>query len=167
MSIRDLVPSLWHDKGSGNNTPFSPIETLKEEMDQLFDNFHPRALRPVRTRWSNLDPVNMALADISETDKEIEVVIDLPGFDEKNIDITFSDDQLIVEGKQEDKREEDGKNYYRLERNCGSFRRSFYLPTEVKEDDIEAKFKKGVLTVTLPKSQEARKAQKKIKVKAA
>ncbi len=165
MSIRDLVPSLWHSKGNGNNTPFLSIETLREEMDQLFDSFNPRVGLPVNWNRDKQGLAGFAPADISETDKEIEVTMDLPGFDEKDIDITFSDGQLTVEGKQEDKREEDGKNYHRIERSCGSFRRSFYLPSEIEEDSMEAKFKKGVLIITLPKSPEARKPQKKIEIK--
>jgi len=104
MTIRDLVPSFLHKQNNGNDAPFLPIETLKEEMDHLFDNFYPRTMRATQNR---------------------------------------------------------------LERSCGSFRRSFYLPTEIKEDDMAAKFKKGVLSITLPKSQKAQKAQKKIEVKAA
>ncbi len=165
MSIRDLVPSLWHGKGNGNNTPFPSIETLREEMDQLFDQFNPRAGLAVNWNRDKQGLVRLAPADISETDKEIEVTMDLAGFDEKDIDITFADGHLTIEGKREDNREEDGKNYHRLERSCGSFRRSFYLPSEIEEDSMEARFAKGVLKITLPKSPEAQKLQKKIEIK--
>ncbi|PHZ85781.1 Hsp20/alpha crystallin family protein [Paremcibacter congregatus] len=167
MSIRDLVPSLWQEKGNGRRESLMPIETLKEEMDQLFDNFYPLSGRPFQRRWADRKISSIALADIGETEKAFEVTMDLPGFDEKDIDITYADNQLTVEGKKEDTREEDGREYHRLERSCGSFRRSFYLPVDVLEDKMNAVFKKGVLKITLPKSPEAQKAQKKIAIKTA
>lgn len=167
MSIRDIVPSLWHKPNKSNNKPFFPLETLREEMDHLWDSFYPGTGLSAQNRLRNLSFTNLVPADICETENAIEVTLDLPGFDEKNIDITFADGELSIQGNQDDKREEDGKNYHRIERSYGSFRRSFYLPSEIEEDGMEAQYKKGVLTITLPKSQEAQKSQKKIEIKAA
>jgi len=166
MGIRDLAPSLWHKGEEGNHKPFMPIETLREEMDQLFDSFFPKSGMPSHWHKSNQGITDVGLADVSETDKEIEVAIDLPGIDKKDIDITYADNHLTVEGKREDKREEKGKDFHRLERSFGSFRRSFYIPSEIEEDKVEAKFSKGVLKISMPKSPEAQKAQKKIEIKA-
>ena len=87
--------------------------------------------------------------------------------DEKNIEVKFSDGVLTIKGEKEEVKEEKKKDYYLNERSFGSFQRSFRLPDGVDADKIEANFKKGVLTVTVPKSAEAQKAAKKIEIKAA
>jgi HSP20 family protein len=87
--------------------------------------------------------------------------------DEKNIDVKFANGVLTIKGEKEDEKEEKQKDYYVRERSYGSFERSFQVPDGVDGDKIEANFKKGVLTLTLPKSAEAQKAEKKITVKAA
>ena len=94
--------------------------------------------------------------DISETANEIHVKAELPGMDAKEIDITVTGDLLTIKGE---KKEEKGQNFHRRERRYGSFSRSFRLPVEVKADSIDAGYKDGVLTVTLPKA-EAEKARR-------
>jgi HSP20 family protein len=87
--------------------------------------------------------------------------------DEKNIEVKVADDVLTIKGEKREEKEEKNKDYYLSERSFGSFQRSFQVPNGVDTDKIEASFKNGVLTVTLPKSTEAQKAEKKITVKAA
>ena len=82
--------------------------------------------------------------------------------DEKNIDVKFSDGVLTIKGEKEEVKEEKKKDYYLSERSFGSFQRAFQVPDGVDADKIEANFKKGVLTVTMPKSAEAQKSAKKI-----
>ena len=94
--------------------------------------------------------------DISETANEIHVKAELPGMDAKEIDITVTGDLLTIKGE---KKEEKGQNFHRRERRYGSFSRSFRLPVEVKADSINAGYKDGVLTVTMPKA-EAEKARR-------
>src|ERR1700730_15274827 len=91
----------------------------------------------------------------------------LPGMDESNIDVKFSDGTLTIKGEKKDEREEKQKDYYLSERRYGSFQRSFGVPDGVDADKIEAHFKNGVLTVTLPKRPEAQKSEKKIAIKKA
>ena len=105
--------------------------------------------------------------DVSETDKAYEITAELPGMDEKNVEVKLANDVLTIKGEKQDEKEEKRKDYYMRERSFGSFQRSFQVPDGVDADKIEANFKKGVLTVTLPKSTEAQKAEKKIAVKAA
>jgi len=81
--------------------------------------------------------------------------------------VKFSDGVLTIKGEKQEEKEEKKKDYYLNERNYGSFQRTFQVPDGVDSDKIEASFKKGVLTVTLPKSAEAQKSEKKIAVKAA
>ena len=105
--------------------------------------------------------------DVIETDKAYEITAELPGIDKKNVDVKFANGVLTIKGEKQDQKEERKKDYYMRERSFGSFERSFEVPDSVETDKIEATFKKGVLTVTLPKSAEAQKAEKKIAVKAA
>ena len=91
----------------------------------------------------------------------------MPGLDEKNIDVKFADGVLTIKGEKQEEKEEKKKDYYLHERSYGSFHRAFQVPAGVDGDKIEASFNKGVLTVTLPKSAQAQKAEKKITVKAA
>jgi HSP20 family protein len=151
---------------------WQPFETLRKEIDQLFDSF---SFGAPASRFS-IEPwfrhgaalVGMAPAiDIAEKDKAYEVTAELPGLDEKDIDVTVSDNVLSIKGEKKEEKEEKEKNYYLSERRYGAFQRSFELPAGVDAGKIEAQFAKGVLTVTLPKTAEAQKKQRKIDVKSA
>ena len=91
----------------------------------------------------------------------------MPGLDEKGIEVKFADGVLTIKAEKQEEKEENKKDYYLHERSFGSFHRALQVPAGIDSDKIEASFKKGVLTVTLPKSAEAQKAEKKIAVKAA
>jgi HSP20 family protein len=104
--------------------------------------------------------------DVSESDNEVKVVAELPGLDEKDIDVSLSDDMLTIKGEKKHEKEQRGRDYYRMERSWGSFSRSVALPCEVVGDKVEGVFDKGVLTISLPKSKEAAAKCGKIKVSA-
>lgn len=138
-----------------------PLATLRDEMEELMEN------------WIGDAPALRSGAqprfDLSETDKEVEVQTDVPGFKPEEIDIEVRDDMLTIRGEQsEEKRSEenakksDGRTYHRVERRSGSFSRSIWLPCPVKTDDVEAVLKEGVLTVTLPKADEAKTCKIKV-----
>ena len=91
--------------------------------------------------------------DISETDNEIHVKAELPGMDPKEIEINLTGDLLTIKGEKKEETEEKGEDYHRRERRYGSFARSFRLPVEVKADSVNAAYKDGVLTLTLPKGE--------------
>jgi HSP20 family protein len=132
-------------------------------MDSLFDNFFRGFdLEPLESRFGTFAPH----IDISESDKDITVSAELPGMDEKNIEVSLSDDMLTIKGEKKEEKEDKGKDYYRKERSYGSFSRTIPLRVEVQADKVDATFKKGVLTVTLPKSEKALKAAKKVAIKA-
>jgi HSP20 family protein len=114
-----------------------------------------------------LTSAKMPAVDVVENDKGYEITGDLPGMDEKNIEVKVTDGVLTMKGERQEEKEEKNKDYYLQERSFGSFQRSFELPESVDADKIEASFKKGVLTVNLPKKAEAQKPAKKIEVKAA
>ena len=159
-------------------TPMSqvwqPFEGLRREIDRMFDDFGGGLWRSP-FRGSFFEPfrrAEVALAglpavDVTETDKAYEITADCPGIDEKNVEVKFANGILTIKGEKQDEKEEKRKDYYMRERSFGSFERSFEVPDSVNTDKIEATFRKGVLTVTLPKSAEAQKAEKKIAVKAA
>jgi HSP20 family protein len=102
--------------------------------------------------------------DLSETDKTVELRMDLPGVEAKDVEIELNNNVLTVKGKREEQKEEKGRTFHRIERRAGSFCRSFALPCAVTEGEAAAGFHDGVLTVTLPKAMEAQ--TRKIKVKA-
>ncbi len=152
-----------------------PFESLHREIDRLFDDFGLDLRWPSRRSLFAAEPLfrreltwaKMPAADVVENDKAYEITAELPGMDEKNIEVKVTDGVLTMKGEKQEEKEEKKKDYYLQERSFGSFQRSFELPESVDTDKIEASFKKGVLTVTLPKKVEVQKPAKKIEVKAA
>ena len=154
---------------------WSPLLHLRREFDRMIEDFPWSWRRPLTRSLFDVEPFwrgfaglgAMPAVDIAEKDKEYEITAELPGLDESNIDVKFADGVLTIKGEKKDEKEEKKTDYYLSERSYGSFQRSFRVPDGVDTDKIEATFTKGVLTVALPKNAEARKAAKKIDVKAA
>ena len=151
-----------------------PIESLRHEIDRLFEDFdHGLWGSPFRRSLFPAEPLlrrelgGMPAVDIAESDKAYEITAELPGMDEKSIEVKLANGGLTIKGEKSAEKEEKKKDYYLHERHFGSFERSFRMPEGVDVSKIEASFKKGILTVTLPKTAEAQKAEKKIEVKAA
>jgi len=152
-----------------------PFESLHREIDRLFDDFGLSFRWPSGRSLFATEPLfrremtwpKMPAVDVIESEKAYEITADLPGMDEKNIEIKVTDGVLTMKGEKQEEKEEKKKDYYLQERGFGSFQRSFELPESVDLDKIEASFKKGVLIVKLPKKAEAQKPAKKIEVKAA
>jgi HSP20 family protein len=151
-----------------------PFEALRKEMDRLFDDFGGEDFwrRPIRSlptferSWSRKFAA-APVVDVAETDTAYEITAELPGMDEKNIEVNVANGGITIKGEKKEETEEKKKDYYVSERRYGSFERYFTLPEGVDANKIEATFKNGVLKVTLPKTAEAQKAAKKIEVKAA
>lgn len=150
-----------------------PFETLRDEVNRLFDDFGGSLWRgPFRHALPDLDALwqrsggAFAAVDVAEKDNAYEITAELPGLDEKNIEVTIANGGLTIKGEKKEEKEEKKKDYYLKERRFGSFQRSFALPDSVDPDKIEASFNKGVLTVKLPKKPEAINSEKKIAVKA-
>ena len=151
-----------------------PLLTLREDIDRMFDEFV--SGWPSAERWKQMTPFGYsggfgkALSpevDISETDDAYEITAELPGISEQDIDVTLSDDTLTLSAEKKEEREEKEKNYYLSERSYGRFQRSFMLPADVNADKIATAYRQGVLTITVPKSPEAKSKVRKIKVKSA
>jgi HSP20 family protein len=105
--------------------------------------------------------------DIAETEKAYEITAELPGMSESDVEVVASNGGLTIKGEKKEEKEEKKKDYYLSERRYGSFERRMQIPEGVDADKIDATFKKGVLTVTLPKKPEGQKPAKKISVRAA
>jgi len=142
-----------------------PFEGLRNQVDRLFREFETGFLqsplyRDVDNFWRrDLSlPVTPAM-DIVDKDNAFEITAELPGLDAKNIELSLSDNVLTVKGEKNEEKEEKTKDRYVSERRYGSFRRSVQLPAGVDAGKIEANYKSGILTVTLPKSAEAQKKQ--------
>ncbi|MEW6426759.1 MAG: Hsp20/alpha crystallin family protein [Thermodesulfobacteriota bacterium] len=102
--------------------------------------------------------------DLSETDKEITVKAELPGLKREDIDISLDERSLVIKGEKKSESEETGRHFHRVERTYGCFYRALPLPATVEQDKIEATYKDGILTVVLPKTEEARKKLTHIEV---
>ena len=137
--------------------PFRELDKMRSEMDRLWDSFFEG--RP-QVRFGEWFPT----LDVSETKNDLVVKVELPGMDQKNIDVSLSDGHLTIKGEKKKEKEEKEENYHLIERSYGSFTRSIRLPREVQTEKINASFKNGVLRITLPKSEEAKTKEIKIKV---
>lgn len=146
--------------------------SFRGEMDRLFDRFGFPSLR----RMLDIEPAwrpessftfSVPAIDMSEDEKAYKISAELPGLDAKDVDVSVSGNTLVVKGEKRQEKEEKDKNYYFSERAYGSFQRAFELPASIDRDKISADVSKGVLTVTLPKTPDAQKQQKKIEVKSA
>jgi HSP20 family protein len=115
--------------------------------------------------WSRRDVVPQL--DVTEDDQAFHVTIELPGLDEKDVTVSLAERVLTISGEKKAEKEEKEKNAYRRERAYGSFRRSLEIPADIDTGRIEAKFKKGVLSIDLPKTKESQQKATKIPVKAA
>jgi HSP20 family protein len=140
--------------------PFRELERMRREMDRLWDSFFEE--RP-RRRVEEVGEWLPSL-DLSETKNDLVVKAELPGIDPKDIDISLANDVLTIKGEKKQEREEKEEDYHLIERSYGAFTRSIRLPREVQSDKINASYKNGILRVTLPKSEEAKKKEIKIKV---
>lgn len=140
--------------------PFREVSRLRREMDRLWDDYFGSGRRGLRPMTAEFAPA----VDVKETDTEIVVKAEVPGMDAKDINISVTGDVLTIKGEKKSEREEKEENYHVVERSYGSFARSLALPAAVDLDKIEAKYDKGVLTVTCPKKEEVK--PKSIEIKA-
>lgn len=136
----------------------SQAVTLRDAMNQLFDEslwdptrfFSEDSLLPTASQqWQFLPSF-----DISETDKELQVVADVPGYDPKNVNVNLENGILAIEGKMEEQKEEKDKRWHRQEASRGSFRQQMSLPQGIDEKNVKCKMKNGKLTITIPKMAE-------------
>jgi HSP20 family protein len=163
MQIKDLLPWVRREgTGEFKGAEENPLVALQRDMNRAFEGFWNRFERPFGALGS---PEAAPRADVVETDAGVEVTVELPGLEEKDIEVALSDDVLTVKGEKKLERKEEKKGYYMSERSYGAVFRSIPLPPGVDSDKAEATFRNGVLTVRLPQRPDAREKVRKIAVK--
>jgi len=169
MSIKDLVPKLGK---KGNRAPMrrkdeDSLLSFQREMNRLFDDFFQGFPLGSAFDWGEDSPAKMAFSpkvDISETGKEVKVSAELPGMDEKDVTVELGDDVITIRGEKKEEHEDKGKDWYRREQSYGSFHRVIPLPASVDGEKAKARFKRGKLTVSLPKRHEDKATRKSITI---
>lgn len=138
----------------------SDMFSLQREMNRMFDSFFRGADEPglITSSW-------VPAVDVAEEDEAYVVKVELPGVNKDDVKITLESNILTIRGEKKAESEVKEKNYHRTERSYGAFQRSFTLPTTVKNDRIDAVYKDGILSITLPKAEEAKPKQIEVKVK--
>jgi len=166
MFGRSLLPSLWNEVDvSPSRSEGNPLAVIQRDMNQLFDNFfRGMGAGPLSATGEGLSRFVPSL-DVRENDKELTIKAELPGMDEKDVEILLTENSLTLKGEKKEEKEDKGKNYYHMERSYGSFQRVIPLPDGLDANKAEARFKKGVLSITLPKLEAAKTKAKKISIK--
>ncbi|HUF86040.1 MAG TPA: Hsp20/alpha crystallin family protein [Thermohalobaculum sp.] len=185
MQVKDLIP--WARGGKAPDAKdggTNPLVQLQDEMNRVFESFWSRFDRQAPSVGSTPYPMagsggigfpgvgfpwngTTPRADVVETGDGVEVTIELPGLEQKDVEVTLTDDLLTVKGEKKVAREDSRKGWYLAERAYGAFHRAIPLPPGVDSEKAEAVFRNGVLTVKLPQSAEARAKVRRIDVKAA
>jgi len=155
--FRSLLPAARRGEMSFS---FDPFADLQREMNRLFEETN-RGVAPSGNGGASLTPS----VDVKETDTAYEVNAELPGVDEKDVQVTFENGALSIRGEKKAEKEEKKEGYYLSERSYGSFSRLITFD-DVDGDKIDARFAKGVLTITLPKLPPEKSKARKIEVKA-
>lgn len=165
MDFRSLVPFAGSELGRrGENDPF---QAFRRDFDRMVDEMFRGA-----GRWPSGTATGVPAAaavdlrlDVSETEKEIKVRAELPGVDEKDVEVMLADDVLTIKGEKRVEEERKDENHHVVERSYGSFARSLRLPAGIDQSQVQATFDKGVLTIALPKPAEVQQRTRKIEIK--
>lgn len=143
----------------------SPIE----EMERWFEDVFRKPFSMLRPSWfprvrlPEIEEITPTV-DVFEEGDDVVVKAELPGMGKENIDVKVTDDIITISGEKKKEEKVEKKNYYRMERSYGSFTRSLRLPAEVQTEKAVAKFKEGVLEVKIPKTEEAKRKEKKVSI---
>lgn len=167
MSTTSIAHRLHKGHGKvavrkGGLSPFKAAEwDAHLKLDNLFGGF------PLALGWAEEELLPAAFSprvDVSETAKEVRVSAELPGMEEKDITVEMGDEAMAIRGERREDREEKGKNWTRREQSYGFFDRVIPLPANVDADKANAKFSKGILTVTVPKMEERKGTRRTVKI---
>ena len=161
MSKKSLLPSFWGTRDENYN----PFAMLQNEVDRVFGEFNQRLPLASDIWMGNGRAGLVPRVDISETDTAVNITAELPGVDEKDIDISVNNSGLTIKAEKKAEKEDKSKSYHVVERSYGMFERTIPLPYEANAEKAEAKFEKGVLTVNVPKPEEVKSKSHKVKIK--
>jgi len=165
MMKKNLMPSLWKGTSVPVKEGDSPLNSFQQRMNDLFDDFfHGFNLTLPGALDERVGAFRPSI-DVKEGEKDIVVKAELPGLEEKDIEVLLAEDALTIRGEKKEEKEDKGKNYYHLERSYGAFHRVIPLPAEVDAKKVAATFKNGVLSIVLPKTEKAKATGKKITIK--
>ncbi len=167
MTIRDLIPKRWTEKNVPVRRVDDPLLAIQRDFHRLFDELWDDFLVPAGPLGRVFGRGYMPQMDIAETDDGLRVEVELPGMDEKDLDVTISSSALTVRGEKSEEKCDERKDYVFRERSYGSFERTIPLPEGLDIDAAKATFRKGVLTIDLPRTEEARRRSRHIQVEAA
>ena len=166
MNLGSLIP--WRDKTQVDAYPETysdPFASFRREVDRMFDDFFSsasRGMQPWNAGWHAMAP----RIDISDSDKELVLTAEMPGLDEKDFEVTLAGDILTIKGEKKTENEDRNGNAYYVERRFGSFSRSVRLPFAAGDQQVEANYDRGVLTVRVARPPEAQRNVRRIEVKA-
>ena len=154
------------------NRSLDPFVALRSQIDRVFDDFgfswphlgrgfvQQTFDRPMREWFGD----NWGASDLSETDTAYRITIELPGCEEKDLDVSVANDAISIRGEKKQESKEAKEQYHAVGRRYGSFQQSFRLPDGVDAEKVSATFKNGVLEIILPKTETAKKSTRKIPV---
>src|SRR5690606_6076690 len=173
MARGDIIP--W--RRTGGLLPWrrdeGPFESLRRESEMLHRDIDRGVEEMWNGRWPamSFEPMGrgeiMPQLDMTEDDQAFHLQVELPGMDEKDVEVTLRNHTLTIKGEKKEEKETKDKDVHRRERAYGYFRRSVEIPGDVDADKITATYRKGVLTIDLPKTKQAQEQAKHIEVKAA
>jgi HSP20 family protein len=162
--IRSLTPwwsrDVRHRDRGGNE---DPIEALHRSLSTVLDSFRRDFDLPSLGEW---EPLSAPKIDVSETADSLSVAAELPGMDAKNVDVTFQANSLVISGEKTEESEKKDADYHVRERRFGRFHRVVALPEGLDVDKAKAEFGKGVLHVTIPKTDETKRERRRIDIRA-
>ena len=147
--------------------PFTDLGRWDRDMERVMEDFFGRRMKPwLPERWFKTEDLDFTApaVDLFEEKDDIVVKAELPGIEKDNIEVNLTDHHLTIKGEKKKEEEVKEENYYRSERSYGSFLRTLELPVDVRADKVKATFKNGILEVRLPKTEEAKTKEVKVKV---
>jgi len=163
MKSENWLPALWGERSDSSD----PFASMRRQMEELFQDFG----GPLRRGKPGPSGLLTPRMDVSETDNELRITAELPGVQQKDISVTLTGGVLTIAGEkrseQEAKSGDKEPTWHRVERTYGSFQRSMTVPYDIDPSKVDAKFKDGILTVSLPKPAEVRAQSKQIQIKSA
>jgi len=135
----------------------SELARLHDEMDDLLGSFFSG------WEWPSLGRGRWPAVDIADRENDILVKVEVPGCKSEDIDISVQGNMLTISGEKKEEEEKTGRGYYHVERSYGTFRRDLHLPSDVEPGKIEAVYKDGVLSITMPKAEKCKAVKVKVK----
>jgi HSP20 family protein len=165
MPVKNLLPSIRRRGNILERQEEHPFYALQQEMNRVFDSFfRDFDILPFGAARDKLSGFYPSL-DVKENEKEVDIKAELPGMDEKEVEVLLADNAVTIKGEKKEEKEDKGKDYYHMERSYGAFNRVIPLPQGLDTNKAEAHYKNGVLTIKIPKTEEAKAKVKKVSIK--